>query len=789
MLVARTTPLALKCSESHVTFVFALTPVPRGNPLIVSLFWDSSTANLSMAEVDKQPTGDQASKSKGSRKRKFKSRSQSYKQKQPRPDYQPIVKDNENLVKYYKSQSSLFKNDEEFQDFMQGLRETLPASFRINTFDVGQANFLRQLVEGSEFDEFLNVTTQADDNSNHDTKIEEKDSNKVGQDDESETQEPSDRQVKQAALEPLSWYPNRLAWQMNITRLDLRKSPILQQLHKFLMAETDNGFISRQEAVSMIPPLLLDIKPGQNVLDMCAAPGSKTAQLLEYLKCDIMADVLKPTVPLSDDPFDDGMVVANDVDNKRCYMLVHQSNRLNSPNCIIINQDAARLPDLKTFVNEGDDHSNIKFDRVLCDVPCSGDGTVRKNPDVWKKWSVGNANNFHGMQCKILRRGVELLKKDGLLVYSTCSMNPVEDEAVIASVLRASEGKVVLEEVAHKLKDLKYQPGVSDWIVMNREMEIMTAVDKVPAENATQIYPSLFSPNQEEKKEFKLHKCIRILPHFQNTGGFFVAVLRKLDQRLPWQELDIAEGSKSNEPTDCEKSKNQGALKPNPPNPKKRRYGGFKEDPFVFMDTQDPDWVAIKRVYGLSENFPINQLVHRCTSGKKRSIYLVSKRTRSFIIANREEPGRDNFVKIINGGMRLFSRADTEAGFRICQDGVSEVVPFIKDHIKVPLNRADLIALLKNRTVPFDELSGAESIKSRIKQGSFIFIYKHKSSQVSFDLPLVAWRGEWTVALYVSNTYRVHLCALVKLKLSDDNRAVNQASKATAEQAGNNVDP
>lgn len=750
--------------------------------------------NRPMADINKQQADGQASKPRAAKKRKFKSRSQSYKEKQPRPDYQPIVKDNVNLVKYYKTQS-IFQNNEEFDAFMQGLRETLPASFRINTFDVGQANFLRELVEGSEFEEFLNVPCEhgekpSDDVSNaklageandNDCQVEAK-----GEDDCEVNQETGLRQrPTHAALEPLCWYPNHLAWQMNITRLDLRKSPILQQLHKFLMAETDNGYISRQEAVSMIPPLLLDIKPGQDVIDMCAAPGSKTAQLLEYLKCDIAASSLKKTESSSEDPFDDGLVVANDVDNKRCYMLVHQSNRLNSPNCIIINQDAARLPDLKTFAKDGDEYSNIEFDRVLCDVPCSGDGTVRKNPDVWKKWSVGNANNFHGMQCKILRRGVELLKENGLLVYSTCSMNPVEDEAVIASVLRASKGSVVLEEVAHKLKGLKYLPGVSDWVVMNREMDIMASVDKVPAESATQIYPSLFNPTEKEKEEFKLHKCIRILPHFQNTGGFFVAVLRKLDKRLPWQDAELDRVAQPETDVDPQQVKNQNASKPNPPNPKKRRYGGFKEDPFVFMDAQDPDWIAIKRVYGLSENFPINQLVHRCTSGKKRSIYLVSKRTRSFIIANREEPDRKSFVKIINGGMRLFSRADTEAGFRICQDGVNEVLPFIKDDIKIPLSRADLVALLKTRTVPFNELSEVDSIMSKVKQGSFIFIYKHESGQVSFEMPLVAWRGEWTVALYVSNTYRVHLCALVKLKISDDNGVVKQETATTVPQSNN----
>ena len=71
-------------------------------------------------------------------------------------------------------------------------------------------------------------------------------------------------------------YPNEQAWQMSLDRKTIRHHETLGKLHEFLVSETESGYISRQEAVSMIPPLLLDIKPHHTVLDMCAAPGSKT---------------------------------------------------------------------------------------------------------------------------------------------------------------------------------------------------------------------------------------------------------------------------------------------------------------------------------------------------------------------------------------------------------------------------------------------------------------------------------------------------------------------------------
>lgn len=157
----------------------------------------------------------------------------------------------------------------------------------------------------------------------------------------------------------LPWYPNEHAWQLELTRKDIRRSEAFYKLHNFLIAETNSGSISRQEAVSMIPPIVLDVKPYHKVLDMCAAPGSKTAQLIEALHAD------------SDNSTPSGFVVANDVDNNRCYMLVHQARRLNSPCFIVTNHDSCFLPNLLMTNSEGE-KEEVKFDRVLCDVPCSG---------------------------------------------------------------------------------------------------------------------------------------------------------------------------------------------------------------------------------------------------------------------------------------------------------------------------------------------------------------------------------------------------------------------------------
>jgi hypothetical protein len=77
---------------------------------------------------------------------------------------------------------------------------------------------------------------------------------------------------------------------------------------------------------------------------------------------------------------------------------------------------------------------SILFDRILCDVPCSGDGTIRKAPDIWRRWTPGNGNGLHPLQLRIALHACQMLKVGGRLVYSTCTFNPVEDEAVVAEV-------------------------------------------------------------------------------------------------------------------------------------------------------------------------------------------------------------------------------------------------------------------------------------------------------------------------------------------------------------------
>ena len=121
---------------------------------------------------------------------------------------------------------------------------------------------------------------------------------------------------------------------------------------------------------------------------------------------------------------DEGLVIANDCDTDRAYMLVHQCRRINSPLLMVTTHKGQDFPTILPESRKGGDDGGGAFDRVLCDAPCSGDGTLRKTPNIWAKWSTSSAYSLYPLQLMIAQRGLKLVKEGGILVYSTCSMSP-----------------------------------------------------------------------------------------------------------------------------------------------------------------------------------------------------------------------------------------------------------------------------------------------------------------------------------------------------------------------------
>lgn len=123
-----------------------------------------------------------------------------------------------------------------------------------------------------------------------------------------------------------------------------------------------------------------------------------------------------------------GGVLANDVDYDRANMLIHQIQRISTSGMLVSNCHAQYFPKLLQIKENQHlkDAEKFYFDKILADVPCTGDGAIRKIPRKWEKWSPRDGIALHSLQLQILMRAIQICKVGGLILYSTCSINPVE---------------------------------------------------------------------------------------------------------------------------------------------------------------------------------------------------------------------------------------------------------------------------------------------------------------------------------------------------------------------------
>ncbi|CAL1677141.1 unnamed protein product [Lasius platythorax] len=687
----------------------------------------------------------------------------------PHRSYADIIRENKDFEDYYKTQGIV--PEDKWDAFISTMRTNLPVAFRI-TGSKAEAKALLEIIKSDFFKEILNANLDGD---KKDFNNEEKN-----------------------ILHSLPFYPEELAWQLQLTRKDIRRSEAYFRLHNFLIAETNNGSISRQEVVSMVPPLVLDVKPSHRVLDMCAAPGSKTAQLIEMIHAD------EGNIP------PEGFVIANDLDNNRCYMLVHQAKRLNSPNILITNHDSSVMPNF-IITNPDGTKDTLKFDRILADVPCSGDGTMRKNPDIWCKWSPANGNNLHGIQYRIAKRGLELLTVGGRMVYSTCSLNPIENEAVLHRLLCETGDSVQLIDCRDLVPGLLCDPGVTHWKPASKNLQYYDTWDDVPEQWQTQVRPKMFPPQANEASKFHLEHCMRILPHHQDTGGFFVAVLEKV-KSLPWEseayilnqnvqnlnDNENKDGIIPKEETSRDELSESGKRileeekKTRELQRKRRRIVGYREDPFVFFKDETEDvWQSIKDFYGISDDLDPRCLLVRCHEGKKKNIYFTSPAIRDIVISN------ENKVKMINTGVKTFVRCDNKnmnCAFRLAQEGMQSIIHYISDNRKLKISKEDLIMLLQSDDphTPPEIVKLNPDTQERLKDfttGSCILLYKEeKTDNINqLNLQLVGWRGIMSLRAYVPTCDAIHYLRLLGADCSkfEKNKFKENRAAALVEDANN----
>ncbi len=259
------------------------------------------------------------------------------------------------------------------------------------------------------------------------------------------------------------------------------------------------GYFYMQEAASMLPAELLDAQPGELILDMSAAPGSKTTSIAARMRGR-------------------GVIVANDVQEKRLWTLKHACQRLGLTNAVIVKKVGQWYAK----------HMTERFDRVLCDAPCTAQGTSRKDSDALMYSSDDNTVRMSRLQKELLEAAVHATKVGGRIVYSTCTLTPEENEGVIA---------FIMNKFSDQLKVVHFNEALKDNEILEQAIEDSLLVQAALREAGASI----------PKEGWPL---LRLWPQRFDTEGFFCAVLAKTAptkdpvpmDRVLSQEVPLPEG-------------------------------------------------------------------------------------------------------------------------------------------------------------------------------------------------------------------------------------------------------
>lgn len=174
------------------------------------------------------------------------------------------------------------------------------------------------------------------------------------------------------------------------------------------------GMYYIQDASAMMVAYLLNVQKGDKVLDLCAAPGGKSSQVASYLG-------------------NSGLLVSNDISSSRVKALSENVERMGASNVIVTNETVDKISNI----------FNGYFDKVILDAPCSGQGMFRKNAMTYEDWSFDKMMSLSKIQKELIIKAYNCLKKDGVLIYSTCTFSKEENEDVIKYLLENTNASII----------------------------------------------------------------------------------------------------------------------------------------------------------------------------------------------------------------------------------------------------------------------------------------------------------------------------------------------------------
>ena len=498
---------------------------------------------------------------------------------------------------------------------------------------------------------------------------------------------------------------------------------------------------------------------------MCAAPGNKTIQVLEIMSEKAR---LKNTLP-------SGVIIANELDEKRAGNMAHFFKAHFPINIVITNNNAENLP----VIEDEKYRPNV----VICDVPCSGDGTLRKNKMMRKKWKIEFGLENHFTQYKILDNAVRQCKNDGYILYSTCAINPIENEAVVVAILEKYKDEIELINCSKKMRDMKrkFREGLIKWKVCvdvdkNKNFIWKEKYSDVKNNKNGLIKESMFHDiytykNNHPTALFKftdplnIRNCLRVYSHDNNSDCFFIAVIHKKNvfkkenerennYSVPLNEnkmktigedledfmdfLGIENDEKNKEENDI-KEENK-IIEGNDNNSNKNAEEDLIFKKYVKVSNYAESYNDLMKNYQFKNGLLIRHLF--CKRESSQKIFLFSDKLSEMITVFTKMN-----LNIIRCGLVVFKKErekNIKMMYRVTHYGAILMADYFGAQI-LELDRPDLIKLIfdtDDMSISFDKIPEQEKIKiEKCESGSLILMYD--------GFILVSRKGKGTLHLMI----------------------------------------
>lgn len=536
--------------------------------------------------------------------------------------------------------------------------------------------------------------------------------------------------------------------QLTIDSKSFRKSEPLKDLSTYFRTQCHLGTLLRQEPSTSIVPAFLNAQPGDRVLDLCGGGEHRAPMILEALTSSSRND---------DDSDDEDADSSSESDDATALLVVNERDAQAASSAhrslsrslaltrhvVVTAHKALEFPQPHAADDSSDDSDAALFDRVICSAPCSGDGLIRKIPERWRTWSPSHAFKFHANQVALALKAMALTRVGGSVVYATRSFNPIENEAVVAEVLRSGNGAYELVDVSDIVPALQRSTGIASWSVLDDEMATVASWDDATDDQKRSLRATMWPPSASESKTMHLDRCVRFLPHQNDTHGLFVAVIRKTQHVAAALAGPAVPASLS--------AKDKKALKTKSTvRAAKKHHGSFAPIDAKTLET-------IRGVFGLASTLtPAHFMERTGVVAKDKTVHFVSPAVSTLL--DEQFKGR---LAVYRAGVEALRR--TATGYDLADDGARALLPFVSRRV-LSLQMDEFAALLASKEMWLKNASErVREALSAMREGSLIVVLDdmEPAQTADQDIVLVATKRHSSYSLAATSAAIARVKALI----------------------------